>query len=180
MSLQPLFFSVLKFLGLCVRVGVEKRRVLCYDPQQKMLLLCRHPPGPEQGSDVLGSIQATHKRRLQKFWIFWVGAKVGCSGDDAPSSAFGCADVAFCLAPILPGFFIFGIQHFLGPLLIQSIARCLFAITFVGAGVPRAGMQGREAVQKCPLLLSHSSMSGGMENCTQPRIDATMFLGQFE
>ena len=166
MSLKPLFFSVLKLLVRRVRVGVEERRVLRHDPEQEMPLLGRHPPGPQQCCDVLGSIQSMHKRCLQKFDVFWIGPKVGCSGNDAAPPAFGRADIAFCLAPILPGSCIFRLQHFLGPLLGQGIAGRLFARALVCVGVPRAGMQGREAVKKRPLLLSHSSMSGGMENCT--------------
>ena len=166
MSLKPLFFSVLKLLGLRVRVGVEERRVLRHDPEQEMLLLGRHPPGPQQCCDVLGGIQSMHKRCLQKFDVFWIGPKVGCSGNDAPPPAFGRADSAFSLAPILPGSCVFRIQHFLGPLLGQGIAGRLFARALVCVRVPRAGMQGREAVKERPLLLSYSSMSGGMENCT--------------
>ena len=107
MSLKPLFFSVLQLLGLRVRVGVEERRVLRHDPEQEMLLLGRHPPGPQQCGDVLGSIQSMHKWCLQKFPVFWIGPKVGCSGNDAAPPAFGRADIAFCLAPILPGSCLF-------------------------------------------------------------------------
>ena len=166
MSLKPLFFSVLKLLGLRVRVGVEERRVLRHDPEQEMLLLGRHPPGPQQCCDVLGGIQSMHKRCLQKFDVFWIGPKVGCSGNDAPPPAFGRADIAFSLAAILPRPGVFRIQHFLGPLLGQGIAGRLFASTLVSAWVPRAGMQSWEAVKERPLLLSYSSMSGGMENGT--------------
>ena len=166
MSLQPLLFSVLKLLGLRVGVGLEKRRVLRHDPKQEVLLFGRHPSGPQQCCDVFGSIEAVDKGRLQKFGIFWIRPKVGCSGDDAPPPAFGCADIAFFLAAILPRPCVFQIQHFLGPLLGQGIAGRLFARTLVSAWVPRAGVQGREAVKERPLLLSYNSMSGGMENGT--------------
>ena len=103
MSLQPLLFSVLKLVGLRVRVGVEERGVLCHDPKQEVLLLGRHPPGPQQCCDVLGGIQSMHKGCLQKFGFFGVRAHVGCSGNDATPPALGCAYFAFCPAAILPG-----------------------------------------------------------------------------
>ena len=84
MSLKPLFFSVLQLLGLRVRVCVEERRVLRHDPEQEMLLLGRHPPGPQQCGDVLGSIQSMHKKKqgaCKNFLSFGLGPK-----SDAPAT----------------------------------------------------------------------------------------------
>ena len=109
--------------------------------------------------------------------IFWIRPKVGCSGDDAPPPALGCADSAFCPAAILPRPAVFRIQHFLGPLLGQGIAGRLFTRTLVSARVPRASVQGREAMKERPLLLRYSPVLGGMELTAKQRCVSRDFTG---